>query len=355
MRDHIAALQEQVSDLYASLNELRARSDSMYSAPIDPHFSQETSNRPLSIPVSRILPPLISPKRQTTRALPQFHGPTSTVYGLDVAKSSLQTMGITQNTIDDGMMSGERSRATSPVLLLPPHPTKDPLWLIDHTEVVRLLHVYEEEIGIMYPMIEVEKSLKHANSLYKFIQASLRSGFGNPALPGADTIDDEETTVLKLILAITLTVEGHGRSEFGQRFFDAAKPAVDLKLVTALDVKSVVLTVLTVRIPLIVKCATDQVHRLPFISRRMRKHKHGDLLVSPHVCVSKSACIGKIRCSNLSPTRRNSNKLSGYSGPSMLWIGAGVSALACRSHCKTVTLIPLCLSRYVGWPTLFHC
>ncbi|KAI1616941.1 fungal-specific transcription factor domain-containing protein [Exophiala viscosa] len=245
MRDEITTLQMQVNELFTSLSELRSRPETAYPPPIDPLVSQDASNRSLPMSVSRTLPPLISPKRAPSRALPQFHGPTSTLYGIDVAKSSLQTMGITQNAADDGMISRDRSRAASPVFPVTPHPSKDPLWLIDHAEVIRLLRVYEEEIGIMYPVVDIEKVIKHADSLYKFIQASLRAGFGNLALPGADAIDDEETTVLKMILAVTMTVEGHGRSDFGQRFFDAAKPAVDLKLVTALDTKSVVLVVLT--------------------------------------------------------------------------------------------------------------
>jgi hypothetical protein len=245
MREHIAALQDQVNELYANLNELRSRSDNVPSMPIDPQFSHDGSTRALSM--SRTLPPLISPKKPS-RVLPQFHGPTSTLYGLDVAKTSLQTMGITQNVADDGLLSRDRSRAPSPIMMASAHPSKDPLWLIDHSEVVRLCHVYEEEIGIMYPVIDIDKVLKQAHSLYKFIGASLRTGLGQPNLPGADTFDDEETTVLKLLLAVTMTVEGHGRSELGQRFFEASKPATDLKLVTALDVKSVVLTVLTVRI-----------------------------------------------------------------------------------------------------------
>ncbi|KIW46959.1 uncharacterized protein PV06_02578 [Exophiala oligosperma] len=246
MRDHITALQDQVNDLYTSLNELRSRSEVNYPGPIDPQFAQDASGRSLSVSMSRTLPPLISPKRQSSKPLPQFHGPTSTLYGLDVARSSLQTMGITQNANDDGLLSRDRSRAASPVPIpATPHPSKDPLWLIDHAEVIRLLRVYEEEIGIMYPVVDIDRVMKHANSLYKFIQASLRTGFGQPNLPGADAIDDEETIVLKMILATTLTVEGHGRSEFGQRFFEAAKPAVDLQLVTALDIKSVILVVLT--------------------------------------------------------------------------------------------------------------
>lgn len=249
MRDHITSLQEQVNDLYASLNELRNRPDASYVGAIDPQFSQDGSTRSMSMSVSRTLPPLISPKRPS-KGLPQFHGPTSTLYGLDVAKSSLQTMGITHTLMDEGVGSADRSRAVSPVpTLLPPHPTKDPLWLIDYNEVSRILRVYEEEIGIMYPVVDADKLLQHANSLYKFIGASLRTGLGQPGLPGADTFDDEETTILKMILGITLTVEGHGRSELGQRFFDAAKPATDLKLVTSIDLKSVVLLVLTVSNP----------------------------------------------------------------------------------------------------------
>lgn len=245
MRDHITSLQEQVNDLYASLNELRNRSDASYVAALDPQFSQDGSSRSMSMSASRTLPPLISPKRPS-KGLPQFHGPTSTLYGLDVAKSSLQTMGITHNLIEEGLGSADRSRAASPVPPLPPHPSKDPLWLIDYNEVVRILRVYEEEIGIMYPVVDTDKVLQHANALYKFIGASLRTGLGQPGLPGADTFDDEETTILKMLLGITLTVEGHGRSELGQRFFDAAKPATDLKLVTSIDLRSVVLVVLTV-------------------------------------------------------------------------------------------------------------
>jgi len=251
MRQHIASLQEQVNDLWASLNELRSRPEAVFAGPIDPVFQQDghghdQGGRSLSLSASRTLPPLISPKRPPPKPLPQFHGPTSLVYGLDVAKSSLQTMGITHNTVDDGAISQERSRAASPNLPLAPHPSKDPLWLIDHNEVVRLCGIYEEEIGIMYPVLDVEKVMKHASNLYKFIGASIRTGFGQLGLPGPDAFDDEETTILKMALAIALVVEGNGRSDLGQRFFDAAKPATDLKLVTALDLKSVVLLVLTV-------------------------------------------------------------------------------------------------------------
>lgn len=243
MRNHISALQDQVNDLFTQLTDLRVRQDGSVPPAPDPIFHHDGHVRSLS--TSRTLPPLVSPKRNPQRVLPQFHGPTSSMYGFDVAKSSLQTMGITNNVLDEGFLSTERSRAASPMIPPSPHPTKDPLWLVDLAEVQRLCRIYEEEIGIMYPVVEIDRVQKHAKGLYKFIGASLRSGLGQITKPGADAFDDEDTVVLKMILAITLVVEGGGRSELGQRFFESAKPSVDIKLVTNTNVVSVVLLVLT--------------------------------------------------------------------------------------------------------------
>ena len=95
----------------------------------------------------------------------------------------------------------------------------------------------------------MEKIFKHLNLLYTFIGAALRTGLGQPALLGADAIEDEDTTVLKLVLAITLMLEGSGKSELGDRFFESARHAVNLKIVGLLDVGAVNLIVLTVRKP----------------------------------------------------------------------------------------------------------
>ncbi len=154
-------------------------------------------------------------------------------------------MGITNNVLDEGAVSRDRSRAVSPMASPSTHPSKDPLWLLDGAQVDRLCQIYEEEIGIMYPVVDLDRIQKHASNLYKFIGASIRSGFGQPNLPGADAFEDEDTVVLKMVLAITLIVEGSGRSELGARFFESAKPAVDLKLVTNTGILSVVLLVLT--------------------------------------------------------------------------------------------------------------
>jgi hypothetical protein len=106
--------------------------------------------------------------------------------------------------------------------------------------------VYEEEIGFMYPEIDLDKLVKHAGMLYTFIGAALRTGLGQPHLPGADAIDDQDTIVLKLVLAITLMLEGNGKSDLGERFYGSARFAVNLKIVGSLDITAVHLMILTV-------------------------------------------------------------------------------------------------------------
>lgn len=242
MQDQIAALQDQVADLYSTVNDLRSQA----------HFAQQNDSiypsldrRPSSMAVSRTLPPLLSPRvKERQQPLPRFHGPTSSIYGFDVAKSSLSNMGITHQPDTDGLVSRERSQAASPVHLAP-HPSTDPIWLLDQQEAIRLVRLYDEECHIMYPILDMEKLIVHIRGLYSFIGAALRSGLGQPGLPGEDALDDEMTTQLKLVLACALIIEGHGQHELGQKLYDSAKKAVDFVIVGKLSIKAVVLIILT--------------------------------------------------------------------------------------------------------------
>jgi len=248
VQDQIAALQNQVADLYSTTNDLRAQLQffqSQFQSQQNDSAYPPLERQPSSMAVSRTLPPLLSPRvKEHQRPLPRFHGPTSSVYGFDVAKSSLSNMGITQQPDTDGLVSRNMSRAASPVHLAP-HPNKDPIWLLDQQEAVRLVRLYDEECHIMYPVLDMEKLIAHIHGLYSFVGAALRSGFAQPALPGEDALDDEMTTQLKIVLACALIIEGHGQHELGQKLYDSAKKAVDLVIVGPLSLKAVVLIILT--------------------------------------------------------------------------------------------------------------
>ncbi len=259
MRSHIASLQRQVDSLFANLNSLQQHhnvSDPDYEALCSTSDSQ-------AIPTGREPPSLPPPHRQR-KSFPCFHGPTSSAYGFDVAISTLQTMGITQeSTIEESAVPGDRTAPASPLDTVPPHPSKDPLWSMSREEGIRLCRIYEEEIGIMYPLFDIEAIIQHVNMLWTFLEAALRSGFGH--IPGADAIDDDDTNLVKMILAAALILEGNGQSDLGQRIFESLKPAVTAKFWGPTDTKG--LSLICVAVGILVWSLVDQgIHTLRLTS-----------------------------------------------------------------------------------------
>lgn len=243
MTSQITTLQEQVNNLFSNLNDLRNQK-SFESPPFDP-LSRDGSQS-----VFTPLPP--GPQKIRSRH-PRFHGPTSSAFNFDVAKSSLQNMGIThENELPDDLTTAHVTPTGSPPTFAPGpltntiHPTKDPIWSIHRDEAVRLCKVYEEEIGIMYPLVEISTITSQANLLYTFMEAATRTGFAQRGLPGSDGLNDDSSVLLKLILATTLVVEGGGQSDIGQRLFLSVKPVIESKLWEPHDVKNIQLFTIVV-------------------------------------------------------------------------------------------------------------
>lgn len=250
MRSHIISLQEQVDSLYANLNSLREQRHDSYSSFEHPYSHDGSRSLSMSAPHARTLPPLRKSSEQ--KSLPQFHGPTSSAYGFDVAKSSLQTMGINQDpSSDEGAIFEDGSSTPMPIggnRELPPHPGKDAIWSIDRASAIRLARVYEEECGLLYPLFDIEYIIKHVSLLYNYVEAALRTGFTQMHMPGAQSIEDDDTNLTKMVLAIGLVLEGDGKSETANAIYDSMKPIISEKIMGPIDMKGVCLIVLTVRI-----------------------------------------------------------------------------------------------------------
>jgi len=244
MSSQLTSLQDQVNRLFNSLSDLQAQKLAYESPPFD-HLSRDES-QPTFTPM-----PTGIPKTQSRH--PRFHGPTSSAFNFDVAKSSLQSMGINpaEDGIPDELTTAHVTPAGSPpphlVPLLPTtHPTKDPLWTIRREEAIRLCKVYEEEIGIMYPVVDISTVTSQANLLYTFMEAATRTGFAQHSLPGADGLTDDNSVLLKSILATTLVVEGGGQSELGHRLYLTVKPVIESKLWEPHDIKNIQLFAIVV-------------------------------------------------------------------------------------------------------------
>jgi hypothetical protein len=235
MKDQIAALEDQVGNLFTSLNELRTQKPT-FDTPNFDGFSRDGS---------QVFTPMQPPLGKPRISHPRFHGPTSSAFGFDVARSSLQHMGIApaEEGLPDDLTTAHATPAASPphtsAVTQPMHSTKDPIWAIKKDEALRLCRVYEEEIGIMYPLVEIEQVTSQVTLLYTFMEAAMRTGLMHVGLPGADNLKDDSTILIKLILATTLIVEGGGQSELGRRLYLSVKPAIESKIWDTLDVKTI--------------------------------------------------------------------------------------------------------------------
>lgn len=241
MKSQITTLQDQVNRLFSNLNDLRTQNPTFESPPFDPDASQS------------IFTPMPGNMPKPRSRHPRFQGPTSSAFNFDVAKSSLQSMGI--NPVGDGipdeLTTAHVSPADSPpahssAVAINIHPSKDPIWSIHREEAVRLCEVYEEEIGIMYPVVDITTVTNQANLLYTFMEAATRTGFAQRGLPGADGLQDDSSILLKLILATTLVVEGGGKSDIGQRLFLNVKSVIESKLWGPHDIKNIQLFAIVV-------------------------------------------------------------------------------------------------------------
>lgn len=251
MKQQITTLQEQVNTLFTNLNDLRIQKPSIPSPSFDAYSHHDSQS---------VFTPMHLGPPSSSRP-PRFHGPTSSAFNFDVARSSLQTMGIApvEDGVGDDMTTVHVTPTGSPSHIAPMasstvHPTKDPIWAIRREEVLRLLSVYEEEIGIMYPFVDIKKVSDQANLLYTFMEAAIRTGFAQRGFPGSDGLLDDNTNLLKMILAITLVVEGNGQSGLGHRLFMSVKPVVESKLWEPLDINTIKLYAMVVRLYLLYNC-----------------------------------------------------------------------------------------------------
>ena len=247
MKAHIASLQGQVDNLHAGLVGLRGRQDSY--AAIDPAFPHDAVQAlSVSAALSRTLPPSGSPTAPR-KGIPQFHGPTSSAYNFDVAKSSLHDIGIAQEpAVDESMDIEEAMRASIPLERDRDgvHLAKDPIWGISKAEAIRLANVYEEGCGLLYPLFDIDYVISHIKLLWSFIEAAKRSSVSQVHLPGAVTIDDDDTNIAKIVLAIGLVLEGHGQGNVGTAIYESMGSIVSDKILRRTDIKGLCLIALTV-------------------------------------------------------------------------------------------------------------
>ena len=77
------------------------------------------------------------------------------------------------------------------------HPEKDPIWSIDRTQALRLLLVYEDEIGSMESLVDTVNLGDQAMMLFDFMEAAIKTRLFRGDLYGADALDGDKRSDAK--------------------------------------------------------------------------------------------------------------------------------------------------------------
>jgi hypothetical protein len=248
MNAHIQSLQNQVDDLYASLNALHGRQDGAFGGSTDDPYRRDQGVGPLD-PRIAYRGQMTSPDSTSGPRVPPFKGPTASGYNLDLANNSLKTMGITEsNCPSDGESQDRIPRQSRSMRIPTPLVTtqSSPLWELSRSEAQRLCGVYEDEVGLLYPMLDMEFYAKKVDIFFQLIESLARTGFMMENRERGETVYDDESMIIRMILSIALTIEGHGDSDLGRRVFENTKEIRGAKLWQPDSVKGLQLLVVVV-------------------------------------------------------------------------------------------------------------
>lgn len=188
-------------------------------------------------------------RRVSTARETPFQGPTTSAFSFDLAKSSLLRRGIVEHqeeAADEGDLAQEPSPLASPSAQsrdMELRQTVDPLWALPKAEALRLCRVYEEEMGIMYPVLELSELLDQVDLLYGLMDRTLDSSIQSH---GAHVLDQEDIYILRLVFACALTAEASGRSEQAISLFNSVREVQDSCVWGPPEIKSIIFLTLVV-------------------------------------------------------------------------------------------------------------
>jgi hypothetical protein len=196
--------------------------------------------------------------------LPLFHSPTSSFFCIDIIDTDLKELevqvrghlvspdsstsppstsfSIVQDEIIDGEC-GEGFGLESEDAFTWSIGTTHPLNELDGEEIIRLVHVYQDTVGFMYPILSTIGLTRNAEILLDAIAIGRdERRAANISQPG---IDGNDVAILKMVVAIA--VESEGCSDLASNLYQSLRKDVDaIVWDTKVDLKGLVLIALVV-------------------------------------------------------------------------------------------------------------
>ncbi|KAF9879651.1 fungal specific transcription factor domain-containing protein [Colletotrichum karsti] len=173
----------------------------------------------------------------------------SYTFNISLARTHLRAQGIAMTDSDKqgSSLSTDPTRPSSPSIHTPLEfgvGSVDPLWLIDEKEAIRLCDLYEAEIGIQYPFLNMTKLVDNVRTLYRAMATGSQNGFAFTAMPGPTVIDPLDLDLIKMVISAGSVVEAGGSSQLGKALFLGVRKASHDKLWEPAGIKNTMLFVL---------------------------------------------------------------------------------------------------------------
>ncbi|KAJ5382045.1 uncharacterized protein N7496_004473 [Penicillium cataractarum] len=235
--DQMKSMQDQISSLSATVRSMAHGESPSIGGTRSSVVGPATGSYGL-LPTQRPL------RRVSTVREAPFQGPTTSGFSFDLAKSSLLQRGIVERNDPGEEAEGDLTQEPSP-LASPSAPNRDselrhavdPLWALPKNEALRLCQVYEEEMGIMYPVLELSELLEQVHLLYGLMDRTVDPGVQTN---GKNVLDREDVYILRLVFACALTAEASGRSEQAIALFDSVREVQDNCVWGPPEIKSII-------------------------------------------------------------------------------------------------------------------
>ncbi|KAJ5924094.1 hypothetical protein N7466_008281 [Penicillium verhagenii] len=183
---------------------------------------------------------------------PTYVGPTSAEFGLGRQDRIASTYSSRNGDFNDAEEEDFDLSTTAPS----PAPSDeqlnevsgDPIKALGLEEILRLIQVYEDTVGIMYPCVDLASLRTYVVEYHHQYDPAIDRVAG-PAQKASDQdwFHARDVQVLKILLATALLVESHGRSERAAQLADSVEDHFASRLkVAEVDMKEILILTLLV-------------------------------------------------------------------------------------------------------------
>ena len=234
------AVERQLETLRREMRTLSARVHEL--EPPGPASASNSSAPPTTGSLHRILD---APRS------PTYVGPTSAEFGLTRSQRSLSHQADDCAAIDDRAEGLDLSTtAPSPAPSGGENaPLGNPLISLGADETLRLVQVYEDTVGVMYPCIDLDEVRAYVLEFYRSHDSTVAalSVLSTQTASDQDWFSARDVQVLKILLATALLVESHGRSERAAQLADSVEDRFASRLkIAEVDMKEILILTLLV-------------------------------------------------------------------------------------------------------------